>query len=91
MKSSYKENDVLYWSECKNVISEILTVVTVKTMLPVVAPINPGQDCSNIDSYNARVSMYNGGVRAMADKIIDFMKSLDEKTEKDGDSDGDES
>ena len=91
MKSSYKENDVLYWSECKSLVGEILTVVTVKTMLPVVAPMHPAQDCSNVDAYNARVSMYNGGVRAMADKIIDFMKSLDEKTEKDGDSDGSES
>ena len=85
MKNSYKHNDILYWKETKDLIGEILTIVTVKTMLPVVAPINPAQDCTTVDAYNARISMYNGGVRALADKILDFMDSLDEK---DGESDG---
>ena len=85
MKNSYKPNDLLYWTQTKDLICEILTIVTVKTMLPIASPTHPSQDCTSVDAYNARVSMYNGGVRALADKILDFMNSLDEK---DGGSDG---
>ena len=76
MTNTYKEKDLLYWYQIREVVMTILMEATIKSMIPIATPTHPMDDTTKIDEFNARVSMYNGGIRRLADNIAKVMDEM---------------
>lgn len=78
----YKNKDLLYWTDVQETIETLVGTALTRAMLPVACPSHPEKDVANVDAFNARVAMFNSGVRSMGQHIIALVKEMSEIEEK---------